>query len=215
MGKLEFLKKKELGLPLYAWAAILAVVMFLAYRHFRSKSSAANSAVGVAPANAASDAAQNYPQSSGDSGGGSGSGLQSPDFLPNTAPLYQADSTSDGGYNVPYGVVPAVIYPPTSPAETPPSADAKATPQATARTLAPVDKKNLSASASMISNLFSDPVKVGPKVTAGKSSVGKLESQSSKNTVVLSGAPKSVKTQPVLVKANTGSDVNKFAKKVK
>lgn len=46
---LGFLKKKELGLPLWAWALIVAVLMYLLYRHYKNSAANASAASTTAP----------------------------------------------------------------------------------------------------------------------------------------------------------------------
>lgn len=70
MADLSFLKKKELGLPMWAWAIIVAVIMLVLYRHFKN-SSGANSQT---PVDATSQATPADSGTAGDLGGGSGGG---------------------------------------------------------------------------------------------------------------------------------------------
>lgn len=128
---ISFLKKKELGLPLYAWAGIIAVVLFLLYRHFKSKSGSTSNTASSTGTAADTGSANGTAAGSSDAGSGgspTGSGLSSPDFNANTEPDYTAGSYSGNGLNDPYGSVPVIYLPSTSPAS-PPEPAAKATPQ--------------------------------------------------------------------------------------
>ena len=73
---LKFLKKKYFGLPLWAWAGILAALMFLLYLHFKNK--------GGTSSNTSNTSSTDYPssdqgyvpdQNAGGSGGGDSGGI--------------------------------------------------------------------------------------------------------------------------------------------
>lgn len=62
--ELDFLKQKEFGLPIWAWAVITALVLFLAYRFFSSRSGG----------NGSSSLSDQFPGAAGASQNGSGAG---------------------------------------------------------------------------------------------------------------------------------------------
>lgn len=69
-GAVAFLKRKEMGLPVWAWGLIIAVAVFILYRRFKGHSPASTSANS---ANTNPTGAGDFGSSTGDSGGGSGS----------------------------------------------------------------------------------------------------------------------------------------------
>lgn len=75
MGALASLKTKKWGLPLWAWAIVVAVVGYFAYRWYQNRSgssAAANPAASTAGTTGADQSGLvGYPGGSGDSGGGS------------------------------------------------------------------------------------------------------------------------------------------------
>lgn len=70
-GLVGFLKRKEMGLPIWAWTLIVAVVLFVLYRYMRGRS----------PKQAASGSPASSQEQAGvgDSGGGDASGSSTPE----------------------------------------------------------------------------------------------------------------------------------------
>lgn len=93
-GFLAFLQRKEMGLPIWAWALVLAFAMFLLYKRGKGKTSAASS-----PATAADTTGQPDTSGLGDFSGGGGGGTSPTDTsgnLSNTSPF-------GSGFELPYG----------------------------------------------------------------------------------------------------------------
>lgn len=97
MGKyLQGLTKKWHGLPIWAWAAIVGLVLYLGYRWYssRNSSSSSNATPSTAAASAQTpDTSGGYPLASGDGGGSS--------FIPPQTDQPLTGNNTSGGY--PFG----------------------------------------------------------------------------------------------------------------
>lgn len=77
---LQFLRKKELGIPLWLWGLLVAILLFLVYRHFKNSNSttASNTASPTSATDQTGSVA--YP------GSGAGGAITPPTPLDNTQP---------------------------------------------------------------------------------------------------------------------------------
>lgn len=203
---LAFLKEKKFGLPVWAWAIVVSLVLFLLYKHFKGSSS---SSTGTTSSTPTTDTSSQYvPPDSGAAGS-----IGFPDSgQPNTTPYVTWGGSNYGSGNSTGGNIPDMGS--TSPELIAPAPQEIVTPdvsqpsQNNSATTAPTGKTPQNSTAAAIAQIAALENPPGPKAPAAQQQAAQKAGQDylkSLNVSLGVKQPVTKKAMPAPVKVTASS----------